>query len=148
MIFMVLISAKLVYNATSGQVNWFFLVQSYLSTVIMFAGVYLLIHHRYPEAFMGLNPLEFEDQRRTFEWYIDFLHFSVGVMSAGISKVLPSLWYAELVVTTQMLISMVYWMFILGFGLEAASRAAPPALEEFEDTGGPDDHQLQELALK
>jgi len=132
MLFMVLVSAKLVHSATVGHINIWFILQSYLSTAIMFAGIYLLLHIRDSTAFFGLDA-PIEKDCMTFCWYIDLLNFSIGVMSAGISKVVPARWYAELVVSCQMLVAMVYWMFILGFGIDVASRASsPPAPEEYQ----------------
>jgi hypothetical protein len=116
--FIILLSIKLVHNVIHRSVNFFFIIQSYLSTIVMFAGVYLLIDLYERTAFIGLSQTHDSPQAEVFELYVDFLVFSIGVMSAGISKIVPNLWYAELVVGLQMLVCMVYWMFILGYGLD------------------------------
>lgn len=100
-IFMVVISVKLVHQVIHRSVNILFIIQSYLSTIVMFGGVYTLMcafpphfhpfkffiiilfsHHLNREAFQGVEMTGTIGQL-TFEWYIDFLVFSIGIMSAG-----------------------------------------------------------------
>lgn len=55
---------------------------------------------------------------RVLLFYIDLLTFSMGIMSAAVSKVQAIAWYVELVVMFQELVAMVYWCAILGYGLD------------------------------
>jgi len=123
-LYIIFVSLKLVKDVINRSLDLWFIVQSYLSTILMFAGLYSLMHRLDHACFAGLDEDDFSVGRPLI-FFIDFFTFSVGCMSAGLAKVTAAKWYSELLVSAQMLCSIVYWCVILGSGLDHVMSLTP-----------------------
>jgi len=124
-IFIILLSIKLVQDVVKREMSMWFIIQSYLGTSLMFAGFYALINKMDVHAFTGIPASNQFSSVPAMLNFVDFFTFSIGIMSAGISKIYPEMWYAEIVVTIQMLTCMLYWCVILGSGLDHVLSLTP-----------------------
>jgi len=90
-----------------------FVAQSFLSTLFMYSGMYSLIFCVFPNSFAGVNPEESH-----ISIAARFLYFSTATMTTvGYGDVNASYWVSEVVVSTQMLISLTYTVIIFTQGL-------------------------------
>jgi hypothetical protein len=102
-----------------------FLIQSYLSTVLLFGGVYFLFFRFNPSAFHGIDhwahtygDLSDPIYHHGFLLFLRFVYFSSGVMTTcGFGDIVPSIWYSVFMVMLHQLISVAYNVVILGMGL-------------------------------
>eukprot|EP01147_Barroeca_monosierra_P010429 gene10429-2560_t len=120
MIVIVIASVKLAKQILHQTASNSFLIQSYLSTVILYAGVYTLLYRVDSDSFRGLESSlsSLTSKGFIFLCFVKFLYFSVTTMtSTGFGDVSPGSWYMDLIVSTQMLISIIYTTSIFAKGL-------------------------------
>jgi len=138
MVLLALISASTVklakqllhHTATGG-----FLVQSFLSTIFLYAGIYTLLHQSENHVafhFPVENFTSYEENdkygRDTYIAYtfLIFLYFSVQTISSvGFGDISPASWYTMIVVTTEMLVGVFYMVAILGRSMDAMVNMKP-----------------------
>lgn len=110
------------HTATAG-----FLVQSYLSTVILYAGLYTLLHRYQGEVWIGKGgptdtfPVQGSLSSDTYitKTFVVFFYFSVQTISSvGFGDLTPRVWYLYLLVSTEMLLGVFYMVAILGRSLD------------------------------
>jgi len=90
-----------------------FVAQSFLSTLLMFAGMYSLLQCISPDCFQGIN----KDDIHTV-LAIRFIYFSTATMTtAGYGDVVPHSWAAQILVICQMLVALTYTVIIFTQGL-------------------------------
>ncbi|KNC48487.1 uncharacterized protein AMSG_04935 [Thecamonas trahens ATCC 50062] len=129
----VMTSIKLTKQLLHGSATGVFLMQSYLSTVLLFAGVYTLLYRIRPSSFRGLpasfahettDGSELSHSSTYAATFIRMLYFSLTAMTtAGFGDIVPAVWYTYFAVSLQLLISVVYTAVIFARGVEALSRA-------------------------
>jgi len=112
-------SIKLCKQVLHRTASPMFVVQSFLSTTLLYAGFFTLINRAEPKAFAGFD--EFSNNTEalvTVRIFIKFLYFSTATMTTvGFGDVTPTLWYTQLIVTTEMLLSVTYTVVIFAQGL-------------------------------
>eukprot|EP00035_Acanthoeca_spectabilis_P011266 m.198222 g.198222 ORF g.198222 m.198222 type:complete len:313 (-) comp15291_c0_seq4:1269-2207(-) len=93
------------HTATSS-----FLFQSYLSTIVLYAGIYTLLHRYQPDSWSGAETgraLSSEDY--VVKSFIIFLYYSTTtITSTGYGDVYPEAWYLYLLVSSEMLLGVLY----------------------------------------
>eukprot|EP00037_Helgoeca_nana_P012311 m.111600 g.111600 ORF g.111600 m.111600 type:complete len:254 (+) comp21373_c0_seq7:392-1153(+) len=93
------------HTATSS-----FLFQSYLSTIVLYAGIYTLLHRYQPDVWAGADaegPLTSDDY--VIKSFIVFLYYSTTtITSTGYGDVYPDAWYLYLLVASEMLLGVLY----------------------------------------
>jgi len=124
----VLTSIKLVKQVLHRTVSPWFLAQSYLSTILLYAGIYTMVWKMLiPKGVIlsGQQPpfsgsLVFDNP--DFQWcltWLSFLYFSTATMTTvGYGDISPSTWYTKLIVCSEMLFSIMYSAVILSIGLQ------------------------------
>eukprot|EP00043_Microstomoeca_roanoka_P005479 m.55993 g.55993 ORF g.55993 m.55993 type:complete len:434 (+) comp12982_c0_seq1:256-1557(+) len=128
LILIVMASIKLAKQILHKTASNSFLIQSYLSTILLYAGVYTLLFRIDKNTFQGVeSSLESVSAKGfIFLCFMKFLYFSVTTMtSTGFGDITPRSWYMDAIVSSQMLISIVYTTSIFAKGLTviAGSKA-------------------------
>jgi len=118
LVLVMITSVKMVKQMVHRTVSAWFLAQSFLSSVMLFAGIYTIIYRLNPSAFYGVLVPNGNAEISNIILYVNFLCFSTGAMSTGISNIFAIVWYAQLLVIGQELLSVLYWTAILGYGLD------------------------------
>lgn len=125
LVFIIIISVKLSKQVLHHTVTNWFLVQTYLATILLFAGVYTVIERAAPSSFVGV--FEPGDSAVHALVTIRFLYFSCQVMTTtGFGDIRSAAWYADLLVIVQMLLSVLYTTIIFSKGLSFFSLEPPP----------------------
>lgn len=103
-----------------------FLFQAYGSTILLFAGIFTLVHRADPKAWDGMATEGKEaDVDYVVKSFIIFIYFSVQTMtSVGFGDVHPLYWYNYLLVSGEMLMGLLYSVAILGRGLEVIASGS------------------------
>ncbi len=112
----ILVSIRLTQKLRSREVSASFLVQSFLSTVLLFAGIYFSIMLVDTRSF-GFFDLKTEDYgvENVGMW---LLYFSISTQTTtGFGDVVPVRWSSQLVVSLQMFTAFLYQVVILGLGM-------------------------------
>eukprot|EP00003_Mantamonas_plastica_P022820 TRINITY_DN3951_c0_g1_i3.p1 TRINITY_DN3951_c0_g1~~TRINITY_DN3951_c0_g1_i3.p1 ORF type:complete len:331 (+),score=44.17 TRINITY_DN3951_c0_g1_i3:242-1234(+) len=126
LIFMIAISIKLAKQIKHRSVTTLFLARSYVSTCLLFAGIYTLIFRIDPKSFTGIFEHEVGERANNvpiFLLFVKFLYFSITTMTTvGYGDLIPRLWYSYLVVNIEMLVSVTYITVIFGRGLSYFSQ--------------------------
>eukprot|EP01091_Cochliopodium_minus_P016657 TRINITY_DN6311_c0_g1_i2.p1 TRINITY_DN6311_c0_g1~~TRINITY_DN6311_c0_g1_i2.p1 ORF type:complete len:297 (+),score=49.11 TRINITY_DN6311_c0_g1_i2:33-893(+) len=123
--FIILTSIKLSKQIIHGTASNWFLIQSYLSTVLLFAGLYELIYILVPDAIVGVIPAMDQNNELTHDFlFIRLIYFSLSVMSTtGFGDIHSNRWYADLIVIVQMLLSVLYTTVIFVRGIEHITQS-------------------------
>nr|KAG5700175.1 hypothetical protein BaRGS_011018 [Batillaria attramentaria] len=113
--FIVLVSVRLVRQLYKHKVSILLLAQSYMSTLLLFAGIYTLTYRMAPKSWKFIQEDLEENPVLVIVLYSKFLFFSVSTATlCGSDNVLPQEWYNCLFTSCQMLMSFVYFASILG----------------------------------
>jgi len=119
LVFVMVTSIKLCKQVLHKTASPMFVVQSFLSTILLFAGLYTLLHRIFPNCFYGFA--DFQDYGSalvSIQIYIKFLYFSTATMTTvGYGDVTPTMWYTQLIVTCEMFLSVTFTVVIFAQGL-------------------------------
>ena len=123
LVFIVIISVKLSKQVLHHTVTNWFLVQTYLATILLFTGLYTVIERAAAGSFAGLlKNGELNHDVIT----IRFLYFSTQTMTTvGYGDIVSNAWYCDLLVVVQMLLSVLYTTVIFSKGLAFFSLEPP-----------------------
>ncbi|XP_065890074.1 uncharacterized protein [Dysidea avara] len=119
LIVVILMTVRVARKVASHTVTFSFLIQSYLSTVLLFAGLFTLTTKFECGSFRhvdqeGVDYCSSAKEKLLIELFIRFLYLSVSNSTlCGITDLLPNKWYTELLVALQMLLSFLYFTSIL-----------------------------------
>uniref|UniRef100_A0A6B2LG96 Potassium channel domain-containing protein n=1 Tax=Arcella intermedia TaxID=1963864 RepID=A0A6B2LG96_9EUKA len=124
LLFVVVVSIKLVKQILHKTVSPWFLAQSYLSTILLYAGIYTMIYKI--AVIKELSPFSFAVDPAAsagrFKWvltWVSFLYFSTATMTTvGYGDISASVWYTRLIAASEMLFSILYSAVILSIGLQ------------------------------
>eukprot|EP00730_Choanoeca_flexa_P002716 TRINITY_DN11145_c0_g1_i4.p1 TRINITY_DN11145_c0_g1~~TRINITY_DN11145_c0_g1_i4.p1 ORF type:complete len:367 (+),score=73.01 TRINITY_DN11145_c0_g1_i4:31-1131(+) len=128
LIIVVIASIKLAKQVLHHTASNSFLIQSYLSTVLLYAGVYTLLHRLDFKSFEGMDEHLEEVKSETYITlsFIKLLYFSVATMTGtGFGDIHSGKWYMDLVISTQMLLSVVYTTTIFARGISVLGANVP-----------------------
>jgi hypothetical protein len=115
LIVVVLVSFKLAKQVLHRTASGIFLAQCYLSTLLLFAGIYTLLFRFSPT---GWDQVHLTSSDHPVLVYLMMLYFSISTATlCGTSKVEPAFWGAYIAVAIQMLLSFVYFASILSLSL-------------------------------
>jgi len=145
LVFVVVTSIKLCKQVMHKTASPLFVVQSFLSTIFLFAGLYTLVHRIEDSSFVGFDDLNLNSNAPyvSFQIFIKFLYFSTATMTTvGYGDVTPVLWYTELLVTFEMFLSVTYSVVIFAQGL--AHFNTPLILEPDDDGPNGPNNELEE----
>jgi hypothetical protein len=111
------VAKQVVHRTASGSL----VAQSYLSTVLLFAGLYTLIYRLDPK---GWKRVSEGDISSPILLFLRMLFFSVSTATlCGTSVIEPIQWYINLIVGLQMLTSFVYFTSIMSVALTPRRRS-------------------------
>ncbi|RUS78541.1 hypothetical protein EGW08_013684 [Elysia chlorotica] len=118
LIILILATGRLAKQVFRHSVNSFFLAQSYLATVLLFAGLYTLTYRLNKKSWKFMNEDLTSNPIQVFKLYLKFLFYSISTATlCGSDNALPVDWYNHLFAGTQMLLSFCYFASILGLTL-------------------------------
>ena len=113
-ILIVFVSIRLVKQINSTDLSANFLIQSYLSTALLFGGIYFILYAATPHHQFSRR---FDSQTSIFEVLYIFLHFSFTVMTTtGFGDIYARGIIARGFVLVEMLVSILYNAVIIGLG--------------------------------
>jgi len=113
-IVVVFVSFRLVKQINSTELSANFLIQSYLSTALLFGGIYFILYAATPHHQFSRR---FDSQTSIFEVLYIFLHFSFTVMTTtGFGDIYARGVIARAFVLVEMLVSILYNAVIIGLG--------------------------------
>eukprot|EP00026_Physarum_polycephalum_P015204 Phypoly_transcript_15834.p1 GENE.Phypoly_transcript_15834~~Phypoly_transcript_15834.p1 ORF type:complete len:289 (+),score=28.31 Phypoly_transcript_15834:108-869(+) len=113
-------SIKLCKQVLHRTASPMFVVQSFLSTTLLYAGLFTLINRADQDAFTGFSQYANQPPKplATIQIFIKFWYFSTATMTTvGYGDVTPTTWYTQLIVTTEMLLSVTFTVVIFAQGL-------------------------------
>ncbi|GAB5357952.1 hypothetical protein AAMO2058_000418000 [Amorphochlora amoebiformis] len=127
LVMILLVSLRLVQKYRTQEVSVSFLVQSFLSTAMLFAGIYL--------TFMLINPrsfyVNFAHKRHITSATVLFFYFSITTQTGtGYGDIYPNQWYSQFAVTIHLLISFFYQVVILGLGMGHIIKLLPGSISD------------------
>jgi len=115
---------KMVIQVRTLKVSLPFLVNSYLSITILFAGIYLLIFNLDGISFTNVViDIDITNEKaltawQIFEVYIRLLYFSATTMTTvGYGDISPRTWYMCIIVIIQQVISFMFTTVLFGIGV-------------------------------
>lgn len=150
LVFVVVMSIKLTKQLLHQTASDGFLVQSYLSTVLLFAGMYTLLYRVDSNNWIGISV---SSSGVANAWilsvFIKFVYFSIATMTTtGYGDIVPSdVFYLYLIVSMQMLMGVVYTTSIFARGFALFSKARPKKKEPFWKRFKPKRRNNAELPL-
>lgn len=107
-------SAKLARQMFKHHISGILLIQTYMATVLLFAGLYTVTKRLKPSSWKDLRE-DAADPVYIAIIYCKFLYFSVSTGTlCGSVEISPSDWYNCIFVSLQMLLSFMYFASILG----------------------------------
>lgn len=110
-------SIKLCKQVIHRTASPMFVVQSFLSTLMLYAGICTLFIRVDPNCFSGFEGYSVRGFG-TVEIFISFLYFSCATMTTvGFGDIVPTTWFTQLIVTSEMLLSVTYSVVIFAQGL-------------------------------
>uniref|UniRef100_A0A7S2TH13 Potassium channel domain-containing protein n=1 Tax=Lotharella oceanica TaxID=641309 RepID=A0A7S2TH13_9EUKA len=127
LITILLVSMRLVQKARSHEVSVSFLIQSFLSTATLFAGIYFTMMMMDREAFRSFH------QRSDHVFAVAgwLFYFSITTQTTtGYGDVYPAKWFSQAVVIIQMLIAFLYNVVILGLGMVHIINVLPSLMRK------------------
>ncbi|XP_063410285.1 uncharacterized protein LOC134693403 isoform X1 [Mytilus trossulus] len=116
LVLIIITSTNLARQMISGiqPVSWIFLIQSYIATLLLFAGLYTITKRLKPSSWKYLRE-DVDDPVYIAIIYCKFLYFSVSTGTlCGNVDITPYDWYNCIFVSMQMLLSFMYFASILG----------------------------------
>mmetsp|Transcript_8299 Transcript_8299/g.20906 ORF Transcript_8299/g.20906 Transcript_8299/m.20906 type:complete len:404 (-) Transcript_8299:674-1885(-) len=129
-LFVLIVSVKLVKQLVHRTASGWFLAQSYLSTMLLFGGIYHLLFRIASSSFDGI--LEEVQAQTTSPFGMLLLvavrcwYFSItAVTTTGFGDIVATRWYSQVVVSLQMLLSTLYSTVIFAKGLTHFSSSSP-----------------------
>jgi len=134
LVFVIVTSIKLCKQVLHKTASPLFVVQSFLSTIFLFAGLYTLLHRIMSDCFYGFSMYESSDSALvSLQIFIKFLYFSTATMTTvGYGDVTATMWYTQLLVTCEMLLSVTYTVVIFAQGLSHFNT--PLVLEQDDES--------------
>lgn len=127
LIIMIFVSVQLFNQIQKREVNRILLVQSYIATLLLFAGIYTASFRTDAKSWKFISEPDDDGTSPTMivTLYMRFLFFSVSTATlCGAADALPKEWYTSLFVCTQMLLSFMYFTSVLGTTLSKRRRPA------------------------
>lgn len=105
---------KLTKQIMHQTVTKSFLAQSFLSTILLYAGLYTLVYKFDHNSFELHNPSATATALRTPLVFFKMTFFSISTATlCGIASVVPGLWPAQLIASVQMIMSYLYFASVL-----------------------------------
>eukprot|EP00118_Oscarella_pearsei_P013761 m.113297 g.113297 ORF g.113297 m.113297 type:complete len:310 (+) comp37458_c1_seq6:47-976(+) len=128
LLLVVFTSVKLAKQIIHHTASSLFLMQSYVSTLLLFAGFYTLIFRLDKKSFTGVTETSSTDDEEKsvliIELFLLMIYFSASNATlCGSSEVHPDIWYSLIFVILQMVLSFAYFASILS---EATSHHRRP----------------------
>lgn len=144
LVLIVMTSVKLTKQMLHHTASSSFIVQSYLSTILLYSGIYTLLLRLDATGWSSVYDGSSLGSTYVAETFVRMLYFSIATMtSTGYGDIHPARWYTYLIVCSQMLLSVVYETVIFARGMEVLARIKNPMaglsrrldLEEEEEEG-------------
>lgn len=112
LVVVIITTVKLTKQVMHQTVTKSFLGQSYLSTTLLYAGLYTLMYKSQSDAFENIKVSD--TIFGPWELFVKMLFFSISTATlCGASHISPIEWYCQLITGTQMLMSYVYFASVL-----------------------------------
>lgn len=120
----VAVSVKLTKQMLHHTASSLFLVQSYCSTILLYSAIYTLIYRLDSNSFINSytqgSP---RDSSYVSQIFVRMLYFSISTFtSTGYGDIVPLSWYTYLIVSSQMMLGVLYGTVILARGMDILSR--------------------------
>lgn len=114
LVIVILISAQLAKQLKRRKVSGILLMQSYVATLLLFAGLYTATFRFNPKSWKFIEEDMSANPALIVEIYCRFLFFSVSTATlCGAADALPKSWYTSLFASIQMLLSFMYFTSVL-----------------------------------
>ncbi|CAC5407099.1 unnamed protein product [Mytilus coruscus] len=139
LVLIIITSANLARQMVSGiqPVSWIFLIQSYIATLLLFAGLYTITKRLKPASWKYLRE-DVDDPVYIAIIYCKFLYFSVSTGTlCGNVDITPYDWYNCIFVSMQMLLSFMYFASILGHACMPLHSAKKDRLSRLSSVNSP-----------
>lgn len=112
LLLVVFTTIKLTKQVMHQTVTKSFLGQSFLSTTLLYAGLYTLVYKIDNKAFSNLSLAKGPLNTPLVFFKLTFFSISTATL-CGIASVLPDMWSAQLITSTQMMMSYIYFASVL-----------------------------------
>ncbi|XP_035697665.1 uncharacterized protein LOC118430755 [Branchiostoma floridae] len=123
-------SVKLTQQLYEHKASASFLGQSYLSTVLLFAGLYTCTYRLEPKSWRAVHDDDAKTPELVVVLFIKMVFFSMSTGTlCGASDIVPTEWYNYLVVCVQMLLSFVYFASIFTMASGVPSGPGPVIMD-------------------
>lgn len=122
-VLVVAISVKLTKQMLHHTASSNFLVQSYCSTILLYSAVYTLLYRLDSNCFVTIYQGSPLDSSYVSQVFVRMLYFSISTFtSTGYGDIVPTSWYTYLLVSSQMLLGVLYGTVILARGMDLLAR--------------------------
>lgn len=126
------ISAQLAKQLKRRKVSGILLIQSYLATVLLFAGIYTATFRFDTKSWKFIEEDKTANPVLIVEIYCKFLFFSVSTGTlCGAADALPKAWYTAIFASIQMLLSFMYFTSVLGSALVPSTEVTSDSRRQF-----------------
>ncbi|CAH1240304.1 Hypp5971 [Branchiostoma lanceolatum] len=130
LVLVVYTSVKLTQQLYEHKASASFLGQSYLSTVLLFAGLYTCIYRLEPKSWRDVHDDDALTPELVVVLFIKMFFFSMSTGTlCGASDIVPMEWYNYLVVCVQMLLSFVYFASIFTMASGVPNSPGPVIMD-------------------